>query len=347
MDFNLTSSTDLPTVPDSTNGNSTSIAYYHIPTFPLTVRSLILLSATVGNIFVLRALHTLRHSWKESFTFMLNVCIYDLLIGAVFIPTSMMTRNLYGYTAWVRRYCFLQGIIEAFLNIVEPCGIFFFALDRAIFIRAPLRYYNIVTPKFSKTLTITAAVVVLCYSTYLYKDFDMPENEVCISSLYVPKLPLILAFATILIIALCTTLLHGIVAVTAYRQSHAVKRNGVAPSAFSRSVQNSNSTTHQHVNGHDASENYLGDKDDQLENKTQQISRNTCNFPGSSDSSTSDVTIEYAKNGEDGENITESKYYCPMHRGGLTLWALGQCPGAHHQRGPTKLSKTTLISKDL
>ena len=24
-----------------------------------------------------------------------------------------------------------------------------------------------------------------------------------------------------------------------------------------------------------------------------------------------------------------------MARGGLTLWALGQCPGAHHFRGPT------------
>ena len=49
------------------------------------------------------------------------------------------------------------------------------------------------------------------------------------------------------------------------------------------------------------------------------------------------------------EKATDSLAPCPLgpmkdkgrvpHRGGLTIWALGQCPGAHHQREPTKLPK--------
>ena len=34
-------------------------------------------------------------------------------------------------------------------------------------------------------------------------------------------------------------------------------------------------------------------------------------------------------------------------RGGLTLWASGQCPGAHHQRGPTLLAKAMPINRNL
>ena len=41
------------------------------------------------------------------------------------------------------------------------------------------------------------------------------------------------------------------------------------------------------------------------------------------------------------------EYTIPRNTSGLTLRALGQCPGAHHQRGPTKLPKTMLINKNL
>ena len=226
--FEVTSSFTIDGT-DVISKNVTIPKNFHIPTFALTVRCLVMVTAIIGNILVLRALYSVRHSWKESFSFILNACIYDFLMGSLVMPNVLLTRNLRFVSAWISHYCHYKGVMVGFIFTGQACSIFYLALDRFIFITTPLRYYTIVTPKFTKTATTVTALAVLSYSVFMYKDFNMPKNEVCIASLHVPASYLIAAFASLLIIVMCTTLLHCIVGMIAFRQNRALKRTMVLP----------------------------------------------------------------------------------------------------------------------
>jgi len=220
-----TSATLEPFSGDYTSSNGGGPGYLLFDDFAVSVRCVVAIGAIIGNAVIIYALFCNRYSWQESHYFTLNVCIQDLLLSLLLL-VNLSTRNVYVMTRAVGMLCLLKASLFQIFTTTEAWGIFLLALDRFIYITMPLRYYNIITTKFTLTLIAASWMTITLYSLINYFTFTMPIGTICLPLYYQSKAKVIVAFAIVFIIALMTLFFHCLVGITGFRQH---KKSRVLP----------------------------------------------------------------------------------------------------------------------
>ena len=194
----------------------------------LAVRGVVMIAGIIANILILIALYRNRTVWKESFSFILNIAVCDLLICLVVIPISIYTRSVPVTTRLLELMCRFRAFVSPYLNYCEMTGVLLATLDRFIFVFFPLHYYNIVTAKFCKVAIITSNVFCLIFNAIKFSAFQVVYGATCRPLLWYGKIACVAGLIAILLTALFTFILHSIVTFTACIRYHSkVKLNKV------------------------------------------------------------------------------------------------------------------------
>ena len=179
-----------------------------------------MVAGIVTNVLILIALYRNRLDWKESFSFILNIAVCDLLICLTVIPLSLSTRHLPITSRPLDLLCQFRGFIGPFLNYCETVGVLLAAFDRFIFVFFPLRYYSIVTAQFCKVAIITSNVFCLIFNAIKFSAFQVVYGATCRPLLWYGKIACVAGLIAILLTALFTFILHSIVTFTACIRYH-------------------------------------------------------------------------------------------------------------------------------
>ncbi|XP_066933248.1 beta-1 adrenergic receptor-like [Clytia hemisphaerica] len=119
------------------------IAFLHAVVF-LTLSFLI----TVGNIFVILALRRIKKVKHATKIFIFSLSIADLFVGCILIPLRL---NEIFYADWTRtlKWCQLSVSVNILNLSASSLNLMIILIDRFIYVKSPLHYDEIVTPKRS------------------------------------------------------------------------------------------------------------------------------------------------------------------------------------------------------
>ena len=210
----------MTTVGNFTEDNMTTVTtFLEAPTKEGTIKIIVLgavmVAGVTGNILIMIALYRNRLKWKESFSFILNIAVCDLLICLISIPLLICTKVIPITSRLLELLCRFHAFISIYLNYYETVGVLLAALDRFIFVFFPLRYYSIFTAKFCNVVIIASNALCLIYCVILNSSFQAVYGVKCRMVDWHGKIAYSIGFISILIIASLTFILHSIVTLTA------------------------------------------------------------------------------------------------------------------------------------